>query len=330
MKKLIAILAAAIMVFSIAACGSINDKNIAILWQGSNTASVPGTLIDTMERAMYTENISYVHYGAQGDSKAQLEQAEKAVKEGCAALMVNLVDAASAQQIVDIAKEKDVPVVFFDCEVEDSVLNGYDKAACVSTDIDSVASVQGKLIKEYIEKNTDKKGNNKLDRNNDGKISYAAFGEVEATVKATELDLELIEDPQANGDKVELIITDKEETALELLKKLWEKEYNNKMLKTHFIPLFTVGSDADASEFYDGKELEEDELETFVYTVTEIIGKGRIAGTAIVDRDGISAAAAKITKNLIKGNDIFDSIAEENVSGNKNVKIPYTYLMAKV
>lgn len=329
MKKLFAILVVAVMAFSMASCAPINDAEVAILWQSGDKATLPGSLIDTMERAMYTENIGYKHYGAQGDQQEQIKQAQTAVDAGCCALMVNLVDFAAAKDIISIAKQKDIPLVFFGCEVDESALAGYDKVAWVAADESSVVDVQGKLIGDYVNSKVDKKtGKNTLDRNGDGKLSYAAYGEVEESVKASGVELELVKDPEKNGDRVEIIVTDNDTTALELLSDLWEKGYNKDKLVTHFIPLFTVGSNAEAFDFYDKEELTEEDKKNFIFTVTEIIGQGRIAGTVVENRDGISAAAAQIVRNLIKGESLFTDIAQDSVTGDKSVKISYIPVMA--
>ena len=48
-----------------------------------------------------------------------------------------------------------------------------------------------------------------------------------------------------------------------------------------------------------------------IYTTINVIGDGRIAGTALEDNDAISIAVATITRNLIKGNDTFKDVAKQ-------------------
>ena len=59
MKKWIAMLLLAAMMLSLAACGKVNDSPVAILWSGDGEVKVPNSLINSMERAMYIENIRY-------------------------------------------------------------------------------------------------------------------------------------------------------------------------------------------------------------------------------------------------------------------------------
>lgn len=198
MKKLIAIALIAVMLMGLAACGTINEAEVAILWSGDGVVHVPNSLINTMERAMYIENIAYCHYGANGDQAAQTAQAVKALEDGCAALMVELVDVSAAQEILDAAKAKNIPVVFFNCDVEETVVSGYDKCALVNTDTESLAGVYGELVCASILK--EKKGlfskevtysiNEDADRNEDGSISYFAIGDVSAVVDAINVKLD--------------------------------------------------------------------------------------------------------------------------------------------
>ena len=112
MKKLLAIVLSLVMVLGLAACGAINETEVAVLWSGDGIVHVPDSLINALERAMYIENIKYAHYGANGDQAAQTAKAQEALNNNCAGLVVELVDASAAQTIVDLAKAKNVPVVF--------------------------------------------------------------------------------------------------------------------------------------------------------------------------------------------------------------------------
>lgn len=366
MKKLIAITLIAVMVLGLAACGTINKAEVSVLWSGDGIVKVPDSLINAMERAMYIENISYKHYGSNGDQAAQTKQAQDALNAGCAALVVELVDVSAAQTIVDAAKAKNVPVIFFNCAVEEAVASSYEKCIVIDTDADSLAKVYGDLIATSLY--TEKKGKVTLnyDRNADGKISYAGFGEVAATVEVinaalTAKGLAALE--AVSGDSVdavigsfteesaaaELIITTDDTTAQSVLVALQGKGYNKDRLSTHCIPVFTVGNTADykalvladrpegahdadnVQEYFKSKQylvdlrtVEEKDLDAMIYTTTDIISDGRLAGTAVEDYDSIAVAVAAVLRNLLKGNETFKDIAADQVVGTWAVKIPYT------
>ncbi len=351
MKKIISLVLVTILTLSavlLTGCGAINDSEVSILWAGEAKATNPNSLINSMDRAMYIESVSYVNYGANGNADEQLEQAKAAVDNGCDALVVELVSPVYASQIVDYAKAKSIPVVFVNCLVDESVVASYDKCAVVNADITTVADVQGEMIADYVKANFAK-----LDKNEDGKISYFAYDlgviSVPSLVKANKLlatadyvvktvdkkeintsielaDVSITDLLKVDPTKYELVITADDLTAFEVLKKLQEKDYNTDKLTTHFVPVITVGDSVDYKAYVvkQGKDnyeankylvnlttVKEDELEEMIYTTRNVVGTGRLAGTVVADGDAISGAVAQIIRNLIKEADMMDGVASQ-------------------
>lgn len=268
MKKSVSLLLISILVFALfcfTGCGAINKSDVAVLWSGDGVVKVPNSLINSMERAMYIENIAYKHYGANADVEKQLSQAKEAVEGGCAALAVELVSPLIAQGIVDVAKAKDVPVIFFNCVVDESVIKSYNKCVLITSNTDTISEVQGEVIADYVKANYDN-----LDKNEDGKISYTYAGFGDIPVKSVEAANKLLatDDYKVKLNKkkintvieldintyftvddiiknVEMIVTEDDVTAYMVLVSLQEKEYNTDKLVTHFIPIFTVGDSVD-------------------------------------------------------------------------------------
>lgn len=204
MKKTIAILLIIATSLGLAACGTINDVDVAVLWDDEGTVKVPHSLINAFDRAMYIESIAYTHYGAEGDADKQVSQAKEALGKGCAALLVKLVDSAKAQTIVDLAKESDTPVIFFSSNVDAAVVESYDKCAIVNTDEKTLTTAMSDMIAAYIEESVKAKIKSKdetkksIDRNNDGVISYVIFGseatpDIIAELEAALAEIELTE-----------------------------------------------------------------------------------------------------------------------------------------
>jgi len=320
---------------------------------------------------MYIESIDYTYYGAQGDAAKQLQQAQEALDAGCAALLVEPVDAAAAQQFVELAKTKSVPVLFFGKAVDDSVAAGYDKCYIVKTDAETLNSTYFELVSEYVLKNTEIKKSkaDDLDLDDDGKISYVTVGSIalaETTAiekdkegepklekdgsykKAVELvkleasfaDLQLEETTEeagglfggattyrklktADGKTVELLLVEDDVQAKDVLVSLLDKGMNADQLATCFVPVFTVGNTVDykalALEGAPSEEearkahleskkflcdlttVEAEDLDEMIFTTINVIGTGRISGTAMEDYDGIAEAAAKACAAVVKG-----------------------------
>lgn len=340
MKKLIAIMLAALFVFGLAACGSINEAEVSVLWADLADIKLPGSLVDSMDKEMYLENINYAYYDANNDQSTQLKQAEDALNNGCIVLMVELVNVDSAQEIVDMAKAKNVPVIFMGCDVDDAVVSSYDKCACVHSAYDNAGSV---LATNIVQSAYDDEDMLTLDQNGDGKVSYVAVGEVGAIVDAitaekADMLVEVTADlgalkvesrdveatfffffkttaqeytlTNADGEIIEMIITDKDTTALEVLASLQAVEYNKGSVNK-YVPVYTIGSDASAKEFTtQDDELTAEENALFVFGASELVDSSMLAGTVIVDTDTIAASAVAVAVNYINGTAVENPITE--------------------
>ncbi len=358
MKKFVAILLVAVMLLSFASCGAINKSQVAVVWSNTSDAYL-ASMKNAIDRAFYIENIKADYYYSEDDVQKQSAHIIDILAKDCAVLIINLVEGTDAQEIVNLAKAKDVAVIFFESNVSEDVLNSYDKCYSVEINEDSLSEQRGKLIGNYY---SDKKVLKQIDRNNDGKITYAVFGSVDAKVfesanlvlsayaekeeldekdmkklvafeagKET-LDSENVEKSMSdlfkkyndeNKNTVEMIITEDDATALSVVKALQDKGFNSDKLKTHLIPVFTVGAYEDAKAFADTSTMKEEEIEEYIYTTINMIDDGLIAGTAMKDYDSQALAISAVARNIINGNAVMTDIAEENISGEKVVKIPY-------
>ena len=86
-----------------------------------------------------SDKFTYQFYDGASDQAKQTQDVETAITRGTDLLVVNIVTTGSdeaAQNIVDAAKEKDIPVIFFNREVSDAVVNSYEKCCFVGTDAD--------------------------------------------------------------------------------------------------------------------------------------------------------------------------------------------------
>ena len=360
MKRIISLILVSLLTlsafFCFAGCGKVNDAEVSILWSGEGVATNPNSLINSMERAMYIKKVDYKHYGANGNANEQLNQAKAALDAGCQVLVVELVaGSAHAQDIVDAAKAKGTPVVFFNCQVDATVIESYDKCFSVQPDANTVADVQGKLIADYIKANY-----KSIDKNKDGKISAIYMLDVtEATSSSIEKANELLatEDYQVKNEAKEkinttieilssvnpfdgeIIVTNSDEIAYTTLKTLQAKDYNTDKLATQFIPIFTVGENVDykdrvvkmgADKYEANKYLVDlttvkaEDIDAMIYTTINVIDAGRIAGTATEDRDSIALGVAQIVRNICKGNDSFKDVASDSIVISGNIaKVSY-------
>lgn len=106
---------------------------------------------------------------AAGVQKNQNDQVEELIDEGCNTLCVNLVDRADPSEIIDFARESEVPIIFFNREPVAEDLHQWDKLYYVGADAKQSGKLQGELAVEMIEENS------QIDKNKDGKIQYVVL-----------------------------------------------------------------------------------------------------------------------------------------------------------
>lgn len=103
---------------------------------------------------------------SQNDQAKQGEQVELFLSQGVGALAINLVDPQAASTIISLAKEEDVPVVFYNKEPNEADMKSYDKCWYVGTNSAQSGVIQGELIANAWAANPD------WDKNGDGVLQY--------------------------------------------------------------------------------------------------------------------------------------------------------------
>lgn len=121
------------------------------------------------ERESEKVDITVTVREAAGSQRTQDDQVKEMLDAGCNVLCVNLVDRASASEIIDLAREKDVPVIFFNREPVAEDLRQWEKLYYVGADARQSGSLQGELAADLIWEN------DQIDRNRDGKIQYVVL-----------------------------------------------------------------------------------------------------------------------------------------------------------
>ena len=140
------------------------------------------TVRNEMDTMLDEMGVEKNNWDAGGSQPAQSDQVNTAITNGADLLIVNIVETSSpdaAQSICDAAKNANIPVIFFNREVDNSVVNSYDKCAFVGTNAPDAGHMQGEMIGEYLLANYEK-----LDLNGDGAISYVMFKGQEGNAEA--------------------------------------------------------------------------------------------------------------------------------------------------
>ncbi|MBQ7332889.1 MAG: galactose ABC transporter substrate-binding protein [Clostridia bacterium] len=350
MKKTLALILALIMgamlpIFALTSCDMAEDDISVLYYTYSDTyISSVRTAVDKEWRA---RGFGYHNYDANGVQTTQTEQVDTAITKGTKLLAVNVVDTGSddaAKAIIEKARAKDIPVIFFNRSVREEIIKSYDKCVFVGTDYEMAGHMQGEMIGNYVKDNFAD-----IDINGDGKITYCLFkgeqgnAEAEARTKYAVLDANKILN---DAGLPSLVFYDKNNKNGYLLDQngTWSNAAANNHMKTvlsaysekagNMVELVIANNDEMAlgaisalNELGYNKEGGRT-IPVFGVDATEAakakIKSGAMTGTVKQDSEGMAMAIAKIAENFMLGRAPFEEISAENIMGEWRVNIPYS------
>lgn len=369
MKKVLAILLAACLALSLAACGGSGSSapvSTAPDTSGSAPASAPAaadgsiavfyytysdTYISTVRTALDAEldklGVEYQDYDSNSQQNTQTEQVDTAITKGATCLIVNIVETGSddaAQGIVDKAKAADIPVIFFNREVSDAVVNSYEKCAFIGTDAAEAGHMQGQMIADYLLANYDD-----VDLNGDGTISYVMFKGQNANPEAEYRTQYAVEDCDAEleaAGKPALTFYDANNADKFLVDRngTWSAQASNEYMTTilseyteannNMVELVICNNDGMAEGAITalktaGYNASADKaIPVFGVDATdaakELIAAGSMVGSIKQDAEGMAAAIALLAKNATSGAALMDGTDSYNVDdASAKIRIPY-------
>ena len=355
MKKLISLLLVLAMALSLAACGAKEeapaaegglDGEVAIFWYTFGDTYL-SSVRAAMNEALTAAGLQYHDYDANGSQTTQTEQIQTAITKGAAVLVVNIVDASSddaTQAIIDLAKNAELPLVFFNRSVSEELVSAYDKAAYVGTDYTQAGHMQGKLVGEYLMANYDD-----IDINGDGVISYVMFKGQEGNLEADARTQYGVEDADAvltAAGKPALEFYDADNASKYLLDQngAWSEEQGQAHMQTllskynegngNMVELVIANNDdmalgAIAALQAAGYNKNDGGVTIPVFGVDataaaqEAIAAKAMTGTIKQDAVGMANAVVQISANLVAGAGTFDNV-NGDLEGTWRVNIPYS------
>ena len=300
-----------------------------------------------LDAALDSAGIEYQDYDSNSSQTTQTEQVDTAIASGATVLVVNLVDSGSddaAQNIIDKASEKDIPVIFFNRSVSEEVVSGYAKSVFVGTDYEMAGHMQGEMIGQYLVDNYDA-----VDLNGDGVISYVMFKGQEGNAEAiarTQFGQEDADAVLTANDKPELSFYDANNSDKYLVDQdgNWSTAAAANYMQTilsqyseangNMVELVIANNDEMAlgalsalqtAGYNNGEGTTT--IPIFGVDATDgaqaAIGEGTMTGTVKQDAVGMADTIAQIASNYISGADTFADVDADNVVGTWRVNIPY-------
>lgn len=329
-KKLLVIpIIASLLVGVLAGCSSTTKKTEegdSLPKIGTTIYKYDDNFMSFVRRAIETNangKATVLMNDSQNDQAKQLEQVDTMISKGVKSLAINLVDPKAAQSVIDKAKKKNLPVIFFNKEPDAAVLKGYEKSWYVGTESKESGILQGKLIVDSWNKNKDK-----WDKNKDGRIQYVLLkgepGHPDAEartkyvideiknagiqVEELALDTAMWDSAKATdkmdawiskfGEKIEFVIANNDGMALGALASLEKAGY---FKGDKFMPI--VGVDA-------------------IPDMLTKIKEGKVVGTVLNDAKNQGKATFDLALNAATGKDVLSG-TNWKLDGSKAVRVPY-------
>lgn len=252
------------------------------------------------------------------DQSTQNDVVEEMIDAGCDVLCVDLVDRTAPSKIIDMAKNEDIPIIFFNREPVREDLMQWDKMYYVGGDAEQSGVIQGQIAADIIS------ANKQVDRNQDGKIQYVLLeGEaghqdaiirtdcsvrtlIEQGIELEKLSYQFADWNRAQaenkmmqlinqyGDEIELVLANNDEMALGVVAAYDKLNYSAKNRPLIF------GIDG---------------LDETLAAIQE----GTVHGTVYNDKEGQALQTARLAVDLFKGN----PLTQYEFQDEKYIILPY-------
>lgn len=311
--------------------GSSLDIGV-LVWKFSDTyASTVRSAIESYAKSIGAEQGITINLDMQdgnNDQAQQNNQAEVMFSKKPDLVVINLVDVNAGQQLVDLAKEYDVPVLFYNKEPTTDGLVTDAESIFIGTKIEEAGEMQGEIMEELWSTHPE------YDKNGDGTVQYLMFeGEVsnpeaiartEYSVKKAEelgLSFELLggENMVADwdtstaqnqmtalwanyGSELEAVFCNNDDMALGVIAALNEVGYNLGDDSENYVPIIGV----DATD-----------------AAMEAIKNGKMAASVKQDGDAMGKAIVELAINGALGKDWLDGTSYEMADDGYSIRIPY-------
>ena len=313
--------------FLLCACGeeqpNVPDKSYIGVAYYNQSDTFLNELLDSFKeqlKEMQNEDMDTVVMvrDAAGVQRTQDDQVKELINAGCDVLCVNLVDRADPSEIIDIAREHEVPIIFFNREPVAEDLMQWDQIYYVGADAEESGVMQGELAADMI------KNNSQTDRNRDGKIQYVVLegepGHQDAIIR-TETAVKTLTDSGIELEKLSYQIANWNRAQAENRMEQLIGQYPNQ------IELVLSNNDDMALGAMDAyKKLNYTETALPVFfgidgtdAGLEAVVDSELAGTVYNDKEGQAKAMAELSWALITG----DGMEELEFQKERCIYLPY-------
>jgi methyl-galactoside transport system substrate-binding protein len=332
-----------------------SDLNVGVFYYTFADAYIT-TVRTAMDEKLAAAGITYQNYDGANNQATQLDQINTAITNGANLLVVNIVETSSpdaAQQAANAAKNAGIPIVFFNREVADDVVNSYENCAFVGTDAPEAGHMQGEMIGDFLLANYDT-----VDLNGDGIISYVLFKGQEGNAEAEYRTQFAVEDANKklvaagkpelafyNAGNADKYLVDQTggwsaQAATDYMTTILAEysEANKNMVELVIANNDGMAEGAIAALQAAGYNLGKDNPDSKVIPVYGVdamdsavqkINEGQMTGTVKQDGNGMAETIVTLVKNINDGAKLMDNTSSMNVdAGVAKIRVPYAKITA--
>lgn len=240
---------------------------------------------------------------SKGSQRLQNDQVEELIDEGCDVLCINLTDRADPSEIIDMARNSEIPIIFYNREPVMEDLMQWDKVYYVGANARQSGQLQGELASEYINSHPE------VDRNQDGKIQYVLIegepGHQDAIIR-TDASVETILSHGIELEKISYQIANWNRAQAQNRMTQLITQYHNQ------IEMILANNDEmalGALDAYDKSNYSEGAI-PIVFGVdgtkdgTDAVESGRLTGTVYNDKEGQAEVITSLAMLLAEGESI--------------------------
>jgi len=306
--------------------GKSKDGNGNLPAVGATIYKFDDNFMSYVRRAMQDEAKSKINLmlnDSQNDQAKQMEQVDTLIAKGAKSLAINLVDPKAAPTIIDKARAKNLPVIFFNKEPDASVMKSYDKAYYVGTTSAESGILQGDLIAKAWEANKDK-----WDKNHDGKIQYVLLKGEPGHPDAEARTKYVIDELHKKGIQTEELAMDTAMwDATKATEKMdaWISKYGDKIefviANNDGMALGAIASLEKAGYFTGNKYMPVVGVDAIPEALDKI-KEGKMVGSILNDAKNQGKATIDLAANAANGKDVLSG-TQWKLDNTKAVRVPY-------
>ena len=311
-KKSVCAVVVMVAMLCISGCGSGKIKSDKVLRVGVVTYTQDDPFINALAdklkenlKSMETEDMKITVSVKNGndDQQDQNDIVEEMIDAGCDVLCVNLVDRTAPSRIIRLAKQNDIPIIFFNREPVWEDLMQWEDLYYVGCDAEQSGVMQGEIAADYI------KNHPEVDKNQDGEIQYVLLeGEAghQDAISRTDFSVKTLIEKEVNLEKLSYQFAD------------WNRgQAENRMsqLIDHYgteIELVISNNDEmalGAVEAYKNAGYSQEQRPVIfgidgLEDALEAVKEGTMQGTVYNDNVDQAGEIARLAVDLFKGNDI--------------------------